>query len=179
MLRFPTSGYSLIINNMCCTYRTWDQLAEEAHPSIFIANVDCGSTAENDICRSSQITTYPKIRYYLDGTEYDYRGSLALESLREFVDSTLTAPCNPIVDASTCSEEAKKYADKWLVKDATKIKGEIERLGQMMAKSESTTTAELRKWMRERRDILKILHEARIGIGESNKSQQDENSDEL
>ena len=52
-------------------YSTWDQIAEEAHPSIFVANVNCGASKENEICRTAGITTYPTIQYYVEGTEYD------------------------------------------------------------------------------------------------------------
>eukprot|EP00970_Alexandrium_tamarense_P010020 scaffold1992_cov203-Alexandrium_tamarense.AAC.9 len=134
----------------------WEQLAKEAHPSIFIANVDCGS--DNDICRSSQITSYPTFRYFIDGAEYEYQDARSLEALREFIETTLTVQCNPIVDATTCSEKARKYGDKWISKDQSKLKSEIDRLDAMMTNSGSTT-AELRSWMRERRGILTIIHQ--------------------
>jgi len=159
----------------------WDQLAKEAHPSIFIAHVDCGASKENDICRDNFITTYPALRYYVNGTEYDYKGPLALEALREFIALTLVLTCNPILDATTCSDRAKTYATKWNQKDVTKIIGEIERLGNMMKNSESSTTAELRSWMRERRDILKIIHGAKVAtvIAIQGGKERDGNSDEL
>jgi len=143
-------------------YSTWNQITQEAHPSIFIANVNCGASKENEICRSSQITTYPTLRYYLDGTEYDYTGSLSLEALREFIDLTVVKQCNPILDATDCSVKARKYAEKWNTKTAAQIKGEIERLGKMLSESEVTTTSDLRMWMRQRRNILKILHQDKM-----------------
>lgn len=144
--------------------RTWDQLAQEVHPSIFIGRVDCAASADNEICRSSDITTYPTLKYFLNGVESHYSGSLALEALHGFIDSTLVVQCNPMLDDATtnCSEKAKQYADKWLGKDVRKIAVEIERLGKVMETSESSTSAELRKWMRERRDILKIIHNAKM-----------------
>lgn len=156
---FPIHDLEMIPMNVC---RTWHQLAKEAHPSVFIARVDCGASAENEICRSYQITNYPTIRYFLDSTEEEYSDSLSLDALREFVESTLVAPCNPLSDISTCSEKARKYIDKWLARDATKISEEIQRLSMMMEKSESSATAELRSWMRERRDILKLIHEDKM-----------------
>jgi len=163
-------------------FSIWDQLALEAHPSIFIANVDCGASAQNEICRSSYITTYPTLRYYVNGTEYDYTGSLAVETLREFIATTLVETCNPILDGNTCSDRAKRYANKWDGKDVVKIVGEIERLEKMMEKSESSTTAELRSWMRERRDVLKIIHGAKVATpteAMQDRKARDGNSEEL
>ena len=141
------------------------------HPSVFIANVDCGASAENDICEASGITTYPTLHYYLDGAEHDYTGPMSLEALHEFVDSTLVVPCNPILDTTTCTERAKKYAGKWMDKDATAIRSEIERLGRMMEDAGASTAAELRRWMRERRDILQILHEDKRAKEETEQSE--------
>jgi len=171
------------LKSLCWIFHcsTWDQLAEEAHPSIFIANVDCGASAENAICRSSFITTYPTLRYFVNRTEHDYTGSLSIDALREFIASTLVVSCNPFLDATNCSDRAKKYAMKWNDKDVTKVAEEIKRLGKMMEESESSTAAELRSWMRERRDILKVINEAKL-LGSNvikGGKQQDENSDEL
>ena len=88
-----------------------------------------------------------------------------MDALIEFVDSKLVAPCNPLLDANICSERAKKYSNKWLARDETKIIGEIDRLGKIMDTSEST--AELRKWMRERRDILRLIHKDKMAKGGS------------
>lgn len=147
--------------------RAWNTLAEEAPSSVFIAGVDCGASYEKEICRNSDITAYPTLRYYLGGTEHDYTGSLSLDALRDFVGSTLVAPCNPLSRVSTCSEKAKQYAEKWIAKDADKLLKEIERLGTMMKTSEASAKAELRRWMRERRDILSILHEHKMQSGDS------------
>lgn len=158
--------YSSSLDDPCLTltsilHRVWEQLAKETHPSIFIANVDCGS--DNDICRSSQITSYPTFRYFIDGAEYEYQDARSLEALREFIETTLTVQCNPIVDATTCSEKARKYGDKWISKDQSKLKSEIDRLDAMMTNSGSTT-AELRSWMRERRGILTIIHQHKTQV---------------
>ena len=141
------------------------------HPSVFIANVDCGASAENEACESSGITTYPTLHYFLNGTEHDYTGPLSLEALHEFVDSTLVTPCNPILDTTTCTERSTKYADKWVVKDATTISAEMDRLGRMLEDAGASTAAELRRWMRERRDILKILHENKTAKKETDQSE--------
>lgn len=80
--------------------------------------------------------------------------------------------CNPILDlnlnadntddnSQTCSERARNYGSKWLEKDVGKVGQELKRLENLMVGSESSTTAELRSWMRERKDILKIIHKAK------------------
>lgn len=142
--------------------------------------MNCGASAENEICRSSYITTYPTLRYYLNGTEHSYTGSLALETLREFIDSTLVLPCNPIDDGNNyCSEKEKKFASKWVQKDVVKIKDEIDRLGKMIQKSEATTTADLRKWMRQRREILKLIKDSKTKDVRRDETKTYEKSDEL
>lgn len=152
----------------------WHQLAQDTHPSAFIANLDCGSN--KDLCRSYHITNYPTLRYYIDGAEYDYDDALSIESLREFVDSNLIVQCNPLSDlgllggngrgtlvnsqsdsaSRTCSRRALKFGKKWIEKTLDEREKELERLEGMLAKPDSTT-AELRGWMRERRDILKVI----------------------
>ena len=128
-----------------------------------MANVNCGASKENEICRTNGITTYPTIQYYVEGTEYDYTGSLSIDALREFIDSTLIEQCNPMmVNPDNCSDKQIKYVNKWLARDLAKMSGEIQRLESMMQKSGDTTTAELRRWMRERRDLLKLMKEGRI-----------------
>jgi len=137
-------------------------LAKLSHPSVFIASIDCG--AEKEICRSYHITSYPTFRYYLNGVEQDYEDARSLEALRDFVDTTLAVQCNPMEDARTCSDRALKYAKKWIDKSSvvngqSMIQSEIDRLEKMMLDSESSTTTELRRWIRQRRDILRIIHE--------------------
>ena len=66
-----------------------------------------------------------------------------------------------MTNPDNCSDKQIKYVNKWLEKDLAKITGEIQRLESMMQKSGDTTTAELRKWMRERRDLLTLMKEGR------------------
>eukprot|EP00804_Cyclotella_cryptica_P008155 CCRYP_004629-RA/>CCRYP_004629-RA protein AED:0.32 eAED:0.33 QI:0/0/0/1/1/1/2/0/159 len=152
---------------------TWEQLAMLAHPSVFIASIDCG--AEKEICRSHHITSYPTFRYYLNGIEQDYNGAWSLEALRDFVDTTLAVQCNPIEDAKTCSDRSLKYAEKWMEKSSmrngqTMILNEIDRLEKMMLNAESSTTTQLRRWIRQRRDILKIIQEHKVGLPSETRS---------
>ena len=152
----------MILLTLC---RTWNQLAELSHSSVFIANVDCG--AERELCQSYHISTYPTFRYYLNGVEHDYEDAQSLAALREFVDTTLIARCDPIKNLDTCSERALKYANKWIYKlssssDRDKIlRSEIDRLKNMLL-NEETVTIELKRWIRERRDILDILQRHKI-----------------
>jgi hypothetical protein len=100
----------------------------------------------------------------LNGVEQDYEDARSLEALRDFVDTTLAVQCNPMEDARTCSDRALKYAKKWIDKSSvvngqSMIQSEIDRLEKMMLDSESSTTTELRRWIRQRRDILRIIHE--------------------
>ena len=154
-------------------YRVWERLAQETNPTIFIASVDCGASAEADICRSSDVTTYPTLRYYLNRTEYDYRGSLSLDALHDFISSTLAVRCNPMLDVATCSEKARKYTTKWLSMETAKVRQEIERLELLMDRAESSATAELRRWMRERSDILKIILQHQTGQAKKESVQYD------
>jgi hypothetical protein len=141
-------------------FRTWAQLAEVSHPSVFIANIDCG--IEKDLCRSYHITTYPTFRYYLNGVEHDYEDAQSLEALREFVDTKLSPQCNPIKDETSCSERGLQFGKKWISKSSLSSDGdamlqsEIERLEKIMLHSTSMTE-ELMRWIRERRYILKII----------------------
>ena len=69
------------------------------------------------------------------------------------------------MDVTTCSDKANKYAAKWLSMEAAQVTREIERLQLMMDNEESSATAGLRRWMRERKDILEIIHHHQIMSG--------------
>lgn len=135
-------------------------------PSVFIANIDCG--AEKDLCRSYHITTYPTFRYYLNGVEHEYDDALSLDSLREFVDTTLAPKCNPISNKSACSEKALKYGEKWMEKllsssdGMAMLQSEIQRLDKMMLDADSVTP-ESRRWIRQRKDILRTIVQSKMG----------------
>ena len=86
-----------------------------------------------------------------------------LDALQDHISSTLAVRCNPILDVTRCSEKARKYSTKWLSMETTKVRQETERLELLVGRAESSTTAELRRWMRERSDILKIILQHRTG----------------
>lgn len=80
-----------------------------------------------------------------------------MDELQDFIHSTLAVHCNPILDVTTCSDKANKYASKWLSMEAAQVTREIERLQLMIDNEESSANAGLRRWMRERKDILEII----------------------
>lgn len=43
----------------------WDRLAEEAHSSVFIADVNCSD--EEDLCKENAVSGYPTIKVFKDG----------------------------------------------------------------------------------------------------------------
>eukprot|EP00956_Cyclotella_meneghiniana_P024434 scaffold49014_cov26-Cyclotella_meneghiniana.AAC.1 len=124
---------------------TWDQLAQVADPSVFIAKVDCG--VEKELCKNYQITTYPTFRYYLNGVEHGYEDAQSLDALREFVDTKLAPQCDPIGKKSACSARALTFGEKWLTKSSSStttngiaiLQNEIDRLERVMMEFESVT----------------------------------------
>lgn len=129
----------------------WDRLADESHPSVFIADVNCGDAEE--LCAEVGVQGYPTIKTYRDGKEEDYNGARSYEELFEFVDTELAAKCN-VDTMEGCSDKAKKYALKWTSKDEADVKKEIGRLGGMVGKSMAD---DLKSWLRERLALLKQL----------------------
>jgi thioredoxin-like negative regulator of GroEL len=131
----------------------WDRLAEESHPSVFVADVNCGDEAE--LCQEVGVTGYPTIKVYRDGIEEDYQGARSFEALFEFVDEELAMKCDVNnMKESGCSEKAEKYALKWKGKTEAEVKKEAGRLSGMAGKS---MTADLKTWLRERVALLKQL----------------------
>ena len=127
----------------------WDQLAEETTSDVLIADVDCG--AQSDLCEENDVRGYPTIKYYVDGVEHAYEGGRSLDELSAFVSDELAAKCT-FEDFENCSEKAKKYITKWSDKTSADKKKEIERLEKM---STGSMKAELKKWLMERKKILK------------------------
>jgi len=130
----------------------WDQLAEEAHSSVFIKDVNCGDQLE--LCEEAGVTGYPTIRYWIDGNMEEYTGGRGYDQLVAFVQD-LATKCDIKVDPEgTCSPQAQKYAAKWLSTNVERdnIATEITRLDQMQGRS---MKAELKNWIKERIHILK------------------------
>jgi len=178
---------STLSDNRDRTPRTWERLARISHPSVFVAKVDCAASASNDLCRSYDVTVHPTLRYYLDRTEHEYDGRRSLGALARFVETKLATPCEyPFHSsssssttseeeeeeagrrrrsASSCSEGARGYADKWDGRDDAELAVEVDRLTRMMGAAElDDGKAGSLRWMRERRDILgRILLRRRRG----------------
>lgn len=130
----------------------WDRLSEEAHPSVFIADVNC--EYEHDFCQNEGIEGFPTIRVYKDGSVDTYDGGRGFDALRSFVDTNLAQKCDIANVVGSCSPKATKYVSKWKSKDFDSIKNELIRLEIMVDK---TMTADLKVWLRERIFILKQL----------------------
>ena len=130
----------------------WDRLAEEAHPSVFIADIDCSQ--ETQICLEEGIDGFPTIKVYKDGSEDTYNDGRDFNSLKTFVDEQLAQKCLATKAAETCSRKAIKYITKWNEQDKENRKKEIIRLEGMSAKS---MTTDLKTWLRERIIILKQI----------------------
>ena len=130
----------------------WDRLSEEAHPSVFIADLNCSDHA--DLCRDEEVVGYPTIKVYKDGSVDIYRDGRDYDSLRSFVYKNLAQKCDIANKAKTCSPKAVKYISKWETKDRGSLKMEIDRLKTTATK---VMTADLQVWLHERILILNQL----------------------
>jgi thioredoxin-like negative regulator of GroEL len=129
----------------------WDLLAEEAHPSVFIADVNC--QLQDSLCADHHTGGhYPTILIFQNGKEPElYRGGRGFEDLRKFVDETLVTKCDLTRLEETCSEKEQNYASKWKERGDQAWKKEVSRLDVMTG---DTMTYELSKWLRDRVRIL-------------------------
>lgn len=87
----------------------------------------------------------------MDGEETDFQGGRSFDDLSTFVSEELAAQCTFDMP-DLCSDKAKKYIEKWSAKSADEKKTEVERLDKM---STGTMKADLKKWLLERKKILK------------------------
>lgn len=131
----------------------WDELADKAHPSVFIADVDCSK--ESELCAENDVKGYPTIYYYTNGgrTRESYSGGRDIVDLESFVNDKLAVKCNPKASniAEICSEKAQKYVSKWKDKEEEEIRKEVARLEKMLNQS---MKPELMAWVQERFSIL-------------------------
>jgi hypothetical protein len=153
----PQNPYcSISVDLICsCKHKTpdWDLLAEQAHPSVFIADVNCA--IEESLCGAHHTGgQYPTILVYKRGTEELYTGGKGIEDLLKFVDKELAQPCYLVSLDDTCSMKEKKYVDIWKEKGASAWKKEITRLAGMMT---GTLIYDLKKWLDDRTRILEQL----------------------
>lgn len=133
----------------------WDEVASEAHPSVFIADINCSD--EEELCSENGVQGYPTIKVYKDGVVESYEGGRDVDSLKAFVDESLAVKCDVTnVKGSGCSEKAVDYIAKWSGKDRDALKKEHVRLAGMSGKS---MKADLKQWMAERISILRQMTE--------------------
>lgn len=59
-----------------------DQLAAERGDSLRVAKVD--ATQHPDLATEHEVTSFPKIRYFLGGKAYDYAGARTVEEFALF-----------------------------------------------------------------------------------------------
>jgi protein disulfide-isomerase A6 len=130
----------------------WDQLAESVDASVFIADVNCSD--QEDLCSKNDVKGYPTIKVYQNGEVSDYKGGRSFEQLMEYVDENLAQKCNVENLAENCSEKAVKYAEKWKGKPPADVSKELKRLSGM---TDSSMSSDLKKWLRERLNILRQL----------------------
>ena len=135
----------------------WDRLAEQAHPSVFIADVNCSS--EGELCDQVGVGGYPTIKVYRNDDSgklvvEDYQGGRGFDDLMEFVETNLAVKCKVHDASNTCSPKAQDYVSKWKSRDKAKIEKERERLHGM---SKNAMAPDLKGWLRERLEILAQL----------------------
>ena len=136
----------------------WDWLAENADPSVFIADVNC--QVETDLCSEWHPGgNYPTIMVYGKGEEPQlYQGGRGQDDLIKFVDRNLVPICDLSNMGSTCNEKEQRYLEKWNKKGSESWEKEVIRLSKMRHDS-SDMTYDLSKWMEERIRILKQLQQ--------------------
>lgn len=136
----------------------WDRLADQAHPSVFIVDVNCAT--QTDLCNQVGVGGYPTIkvvRFDQDGRRSieDYHGGREYDDLANFCATQLAKPCLVHDATSTCSAKAQAYIDKWQAREGDSIRQEQQRL-QGMAQT-AVMAPDLRTWLRERLEILQQL----------------------
>lgn len=129
----------------------WDEASENAHSSVFLADVNCSDQA--DLCQENDVQGYPTIKVYQGGEVTNYEGGRDLESLKAFADS-LAVKCSIDDLAGTCSEKAEPYMKKWESKDKAALEAELKRLSGVAGKK---MTPDLKSWFQERSAILDQL----------------------
>jgi hypothetical protein len=135
----------------------WDLLAEQAHSSVFVADVNC--LIESALCADYHTGgTYPTVLVFQNtmGAKRTqlYQGGRGYEDLQKFVDKELIVKCDLTLPDSTCSEKEQNYVTKWKERRREAWKKE---LGRLSAMKKDTMTYELAKWLGDRIRILEQL----------------------
>lgn len=138
----------------------WDQLGDVVNESVFIADVNCSE--EPDLCASNGVRGYPTIKVILDGQISPYEGGRSFEELYEFVDEHLAMHC--IVERpEECDKKSQTYMKQWKDKKREELEDELNRLDGLM---ERHVTYGLKRWMKDRSDILRQLLPIEEGVEE-------------
>jgi protein disulfide-isomerase-like protein len=138
----------------------WDQLGDVVNESVFIADVNCSE--EPDLCASNGVRGYPTIKVILDGQISPYEGGRSFEELYEFVDEHLAMHC--IVERpEECDKKSQTYMKQWKDKKPEELEDELNRLDGLM---ERHVTYGLKRWMKDRSDILRQLLPIEEGVEE-------------
>lgn len=104
------------------------------------------------LCTENNIGGYPTLKYWINGDEHDYDGGRSFDDLSTFVSGELAPKCT-FAKVENCSERGKGYIAKWEKKTVDEKEKEIERLSSILAKG--SMKADLKKWVHERKRILK------------------------
>ena len=138
----------------------WDLLAENVHPSVFVADVNC--QRHESLCGDYHPGgTFPTIMIFRkDGPPTLYQGGLGYEDLMRFVDKELAEPCRLEQMSTTCNEKEQKYIVKWGAKERKAARTEISRLEAIDG---SSLTLELSRWRDVRLRILEQIVVSPVG----------------
>jgi hypothetical protein len=134
----------------------WDQLGDEYadSTSVLIGDADCTGSAK-DLCEAHEVRGYPTIKYFNSDNPKgaDYSGGRDYDALKQFTEENLKASCL-LDDDSGCSDKEKDFMAKWKGKGSDDIKKQLERLEGM---SGGSMKPDLKKWLNQRKAILKQL----------------------
>jgi len=135
----------------------WERLAAKYkfEASLMIGGVNCGE--EGPLCKHKDIRNYPSLLYYIDGEEYEYNGPRSYDDLVDFVETTLLPQCETQLPVTTCSIKAQSYISKWVNKDFFDVQKESVRLEKLLSSSKDDMKPDIRRWVRERIQILRQL----------------------
>ncbi len=115
-----------------------------------------------DLCASNGVRGYPTIKVILDGQISPYEGGRSFEELYEFVDEHLAMHC--IVERpEECDKKSQTYMKQWKDKKPEELEDELNRLDGLM---ERHVTYGLKRWMKDRSDILRQLLPIEEGVEE-------------
>jgi hypothetical protein len=139
----------------------WDLLMEQAHSSVFIADVNC--LVETDLCADHHTGgNYPTVLLFQQGKQPElYQGGRGVEDLLKFVDQNLVEKCDLSRLEETCSEKEQKYVAKWKEKGSKAWNKEVSRL---LAMPIDNITYGLSKWVHDRIHILEQLLESAVDV---------------